>query len=51
MLDFNGIIPLGKEFPSKKANRYIEWFTNNDETIFWTRKTDEMNKYKKNMGL
>ncbi|MCD6112416.1 MAG: hypothetical protein J7J86_04010 [Bacteroidales bacterium] len=27
MLDYNGIIALGKEFPSKKANRFIEWFT------------------------
>jgi len=24
MLDYNGIIALGKEFPSKKANRFIE---------------------------
>jgi cell filamentation protein len=27
MLDYSGIIALGKEFPSKKANRFIEWFT------------------------
>ncbi len=27
MLDYNGIIALGKEFPSKQANRFIEWFT------------------------
>jgi cell filamentation protein len=33
MLDYNGIIALGKEFPSKKANRFIEWFTYSDETI------------------
>lgn len=33
MLDYNGIIALGKEFPSKKANRFFEWFTNNDESI------------------
>ena len=33
MLDFDGIIALGKEFPSKKANRFLEWFTNNDESI------------------
>ena len=26
MFDYNGIIALGKEFPSKKANRFIEWF-------------------------
>ena len=39
MLDFNGIIALGKEFPSKKANRFIEWFTNNDESIDGKSKT------------
>lgn len=33
MLDYKGIIALGKEFPSKKANRFIEWFTFSDETI------------------
>ncbi|MBN1472830.1 MAG: Fic family protein [Syntrophaceae bacterium] len=33
MLDYNGIIALGKEFPSKSANRFIEWFTYSDETI------------------
>jgi cell filamentation protein len=39
MLDFNGIISLGKEFPSKKANRFIEWFTNSDESIDGKSKT------------
>jgi len=39
MLDFNGIIALGKEFPSKKANRFIERFTNNDESIDGKSKT------------
>lgn len=33
MLDYNGIIALGKEFPGKKANRFIEWFTFRDESI------------------
>ncbi len=33
MLDYNGIIALGKEFPSKKANRFIEWFTYSNESI------------------
>lgn len=33
MLDYKGIIALGKEFPGKKANRFIEWFTYSDETI------------------
>jgi cell filamentation protein len=31
--DNNGIIELAKNFPSKKANRFIEWFTYSDETI------------------
>jgi cell filamentation protein len=33
MLDNNGIITLGKQFPGKKANRFIEWFTYSDESI------------------
>ncbi len=33
MLDYNGIIALGKQFPGKKANRFIEWFTYSDESI------------------
>jgi len=33
MLDYNGIIALGKEFPGKKANRFIEWFTYSDKSI------------------
>lgn len=31
--DYDGIIELAKNFPSKQANRFIEWFTNSDETI------------------
>ncbi|MGB0880154.1 MAG: protein adenylyltransferase Fic [Polaribacter sp.] len=33
VFDYNGIIALGKEFPGKKANRFIEWFTFSDESI------------------
>ncbi len=33
MLDYNGIIALGKQFPETKANRFIEWFTYSDESI------------------
>jgi len=33
MLDYNGIIALAKEFPGKKANRFIEWFTYSEESI------------------
>ena len=39
MLDYNGIIALGKEFPSKKANRFIQWFTYCDESIDGKSKT------------
>lgn len=39
MLDYTGIIALGKEFPSKKANRFIEWFTYSDESIDGKSKT------------
>ncbi|NVO09934.1 MAG: Fic family protein [Bacteroidales bacterium] len=39
MLDYAGIIALGKEFPSKKANRFIEWFTFSDESIDGKSKT------------
>ena len=39
MMDYKGIIDLGKEFPSKKANRFIEWFTNSDESIDRKSKT------------
>lgn len=31
--DFNGIIELAKNFPSKQVNRFIEWFTYSDDTI------------------
>jgi len=33
MLDYDGIIALGKEFPGKKANRFIEWFTYSENSI------------------
>ena len=39
MLDYNGIIALGKEFPSKKANRFIDWFTYSNESIDGKSKT------------
>jgi len=39
MLDYNGIIALGKTFPGAKANRFIEWFTYSDETIDAKSKT------------
>lgn len=33
MLDYEGIIALGKTFPGTKANRFIEWFTYSNESI------------------
>lgn len=39
MLDYSGIIALGKQFPSKKANRFIEWFTYSPESIDGKSKT------------
>jgi cell filamentation protein len=39
MLDYNGIIALGKIFPGTKANRFIEWFTYSDESIDGKSKT------------
>lgn len=39
VLDYNGIIALGKQFPATKANRFIEWFTYSDETIDGKSKT------------
>ncbi|HOW41226.1 MAG TPA: Fic family protein [Bacteroidales bacterium] len=39
MLDYHGIIVLGKEFPGKKANRFIDWFTFSDESIDGKSKT------------
>lgn len=39
MLDYKGIVDLGKEFPGKKANRFIEWFTFSDDSIDAKSKT------------
>ena len=39
MLDYNGIIALGKTFPGTKANRFIEWFTYSNESIDGKSKT------------
>jgi len=37
--DSEGVKELAKNFPSKKANRFIEWFTYSDETIDGKSKT------------
>jgi len=39
VLDYEGIITLGKQFPGIKANRFIEWFTFGDESIDGKSKT------------
>lgn len=39
VLDYEGIITLGKQFPGKKANRFIEWFTFGNESIDGKSKT------------
>ena len=32
-LDYKGVLLLAKSFPNAKAMRFVEWFTNSDETI------------------
>lgn len=33
VLDNDGVIALAKSFPNTKASRFMEWFTNSDESI------------------
>ena len=33
VLDYNGVLLLAKSFPNARAMRFVEWFTNSDETI------------------
>ena len=33
VLDYDGALLLAKSFPNSRAMRFIEWFTNSDETI------------------
>lgn len=39
MLDYKGIVALGKTFPGTVANRFIEWFTYSPESIDGKSKT------------
>lgn len=39
MLDYAGIVALGKTFPGTKANRFIDWFTFSAESIDGKSKT------------
>ena len=32
-LDYDGVLLLAKSFPNSRAMRFVEWFTNSDETI------------------
>ena len=33
VLDYDGVLLLAKSFPNARALRFVEWFTNSDETI------------------
>ncbi|NLC72425.1 MAG: cell filamentation protein Fic [Ruminococcaceae bacterium] len=33
VIDYDGVKEFAKKFPSKQANRFIEWFTYSDDTI------------------
>ena len=33
VLNYDGVLLLAKSFPNTKAMRFVEWFTNSDETI------------------
>ena len=33
VLDYDGVLFLAKSFPNARAMRFVEWFTNSDETI------------------
>ena len=33
ILDYDGVLHLAKSFPNARAMRFVEWFTNSDETI------------------
>jgi len=48
-LDDKGIIKLVKEFPSKKANKFIEWFTYSPETIDGKSKTKAYSLFESGM--
>jgi len=46
MLDYDGIVLLGKSFPDTKANRFIDWFTYSDESIDGKAKQKRMHYLK-----
>ena len=34
VLYYDGVVLLAKSFPNTRASRFVEWFTNSDETIW-----------------
>ena len=51
MLDYEGIIALGKTFPGTKANRFIDWFTYSDESIDGKSKTKAYALFESSMPI
>ena len=49
VLDDKGVIALAKEFPAKKANKFIEWFTYSPETIDGKSKTKAYSLFESNL--
>ena len=49
VLDDKGIITLAKEFPGKKANKFIEWFTYSPETVDGKSKTKAYSLFESGM--
>ena len=42
VLDYDGVVLLAKSFPNTRASRFVEWFTNSDETIDGKSKSNAM---------
>jgi cell filamentation protein len=45
VLDYDGVVLLAKSFPNTRASRFVEWFTNSDETIDGKSKSKACNRY------
>ena len=39
ILDYDGVVLLAKSFPNTRASRFVEWFTNSDESKVCNRYT------------
>ena len=44
VLDYEGVVLLAKSFPNTRASRFVEWFTNSDETIDGQIRTKTISK-------